>query len=130
MHFKDESQIPQGGSENFIKLKDKESITGVFVGEPYDFSVLWGNKKSEVVPEGTPNAKFRFRINFVVKANTGYVAKIFEQGPGIYKRLIKLNSEFQGLDTVVVKISRLGSTMNDTEYFIDAVMDPKNPRQL
>ncbi len=130
MKFRDESEIPESGGQNFVKLKDKESIVGVFLGDPYEYSAIWSNKKSDVVPDGTPNSKFRFRVNFVTKDKSGYVAKIFEQGAGVYRRLIKLNEDFQGLEGVVVKISRKGSTMNDTEYTIDPVMDPKNPRQL
>ncbi len=130
MRFKDEKDIPSGGGDKFVKLKDGESIAGVFMGDPYEFSVLWSSGKSSVVEDGTPNAKFRFRVNFITKDAKGYVAKLFEQGPAVYKRLIKLNEDFQGLENVVVKITRHGSGMNDTEYTIDPVMDPKNPRQL
>lgn len=130
MRFKDEKELPKSGGQSFLRLKDGEVATGVFIGEPYEFSVVWENKKPNIVPDGTPNSKFRFRINFVTKDESGYVAKIFEQGTDIYRRLISLNQDFQGVENVVVKISRVGSGMNDTEYRVDPVMDPKNPRQL
>lgn len=129
MRFRDESEIPDAGGQNFVKLKDGESATGVFMGEPYEFFTVWKDKKSTVVAEGTPNAKFRFRLNLVIKAKVGYEAKLFEQGPTVYRRLLKLNQEFNGLENLVVKITRHGSTINDTEYTIDPAIDSKT-RQL
>lgn len=113
--FRDNVDTGSGGE--FIRLKDKESIYVIFMGEPYEFLSVWKDNKYQPVPEGTPKGKFRFRMNAIVKENDGtYSPKIFEQGATIYNTLKVLNDEYKGLETVIVKITRQGSTMNDTEY--------------
>lgn len=103
-----------GGSKNFLKLKDKESVSGIFMGDLHEFFVMWENGKSRVVSEGEDGAKFRFRVNFVVKEGAVYVPKIFEQGLTVYRQLSELNDEY-GLDAIVVKITRNGIG-TDTAY--------------
>jgi hypothetical protein len=40
--FKDQSELPEGGgSKNFLKLKDKESVQGIFRGDLHELFVLW-----------------------------------------------------------------------------------------
>ncbi len=117
MKFKDATELPEGGgSKNFLKLKDKESISGIFRGDLAEFFVLWENGKSREVDAGTPGGKFRFRVNFVHKEGSVYVPKIFEQGLMVYNQLRELNEEY-GLDEIVVKITRNG-TGTDTTYSI------------
>lgn len=128
MKFK--SDIPDGSSsKHFIKLKDKESITGIFRGEPFEFYTLWENGKSRIVPEGTPKAGFRFRINFVVKDGPVYVPKIFENGPMIYKQLAELNDEY-GLDSVVMKITRNGTGLDTTYSLFPLLKQAISPETL
>lgn len=103
-----------GGSKNFLKLKDKESISGIFMGNLHEFFVLWDNKKSREVTEGTPDSKFRFRVNFVTKEGAVYVPKIFEQGSSVYRQLSELHEEYD-LEKTVIKITRNGSG-TDTTY--------------
>jgi hypothetical protein len=108
-------EIPDtGGSKNFLKLKDKESVSGIFMGDIQEFYILWENGKSRVVPEGTSGAKFRFRVNFLVKEGSVYVPRIFEQGLTVYRLLAELDHEY-GLDTIMVKVTRNG-TGTDTTY--------------
>lgn len=117
MKFRNESEMPNtGGSNNFVKLKDKESITGIFMGDLHEFFVLWEGGKSREVPEGTPEAKFRFRVNFITKEGSVYVPKIFEQGSIVYSQLADLHNEYD-LEKIVVKITRNG-TGTDTTYSI------------
>jgi hypothetical protein len=118
MKFKSPEELPQtgNGSKNFLKLKDKESVQGIFRGELHEFYVLWENGKSREVSAGTPEAKFRFRINFVSKDSAGYTAKIFEQGLSVYNQLAELHNEYE-LDKIVVKITRNGIG-TDTTYSI------------
>lgn len=106
--------LPESGSKNYLKLKDKESISGIFMGELHEFFILWENKKSREVTEGTPDAKFRFRVNFVTKEGAVYVPKIFEQGSIVYRQLAELHEEYD-LEKTVVKITRNG-TGTDTTY--------------
>lgn len=109
------TDIPEaGGSKNFLKLKDKESASGIFMGDLHYFYVLWEAGKSREVPEGTPGAKFRFRVNFVMKEGSVYVPKLFEQGLTVYRDLAAINEEYP-LETVVVKVTRNG-TGTDTTY--------------
>lgn len=114
MKFRD---LPENnGSKNFIKLKDQEAIEGICMGDLHEFSIIWENGKSRVVPEGTPKSSFRFRVNFIVKEGTTYVAKVLEQSATVYRQLAELDAEY-GLDTIVVKIKRNG-TGTDTAYTI------------
>lgn len=124
MRFRED--LPQGGgSNNFVKLKDKESITGIFRGETHEFFVKWTDGKSTEVPEGTPGSKFRFRINFVVKEGASYVPKIFEQGQIVYEFLAGLHKEYP-LETTVCKITRKGEKL-DTTYEIMPLRQPVTP---
>lgn len=84
------------------------------MGDLFEYFVLWEAKKSRVVPEGTPDAKFRFRVNFVTKEGATYVPKIFEQGLTVYKQLAELHKEYD-LESTVVKVTRNG-TGTDTTY--------------
>lgn len=104
------------GSNNFIKLKDKESVVGVFQGDIYELFVRWENGKATEVPESANGASFRFRINFVVKEGTTFVPKIIEQGVTVYRQLEELHAEYD-LSTIFVKITRNG-TGTDTSYSI------------
>lgn len=117
MKFRNQEELPDsGGSKNFLKLKDKESVQGIFRGDLHEFYVLWENGKSREVMPGTPGAKFRFRINFVMKEGAAYAAKIFEQGMIVYNSLRELHEEYE-LDKIVVKITRNG-TGTDTTYSV------------
>ena len=117
MKFRNENELPEtGGSKNFLKLKDKESVQGIFRGDLHEFFVVWENGKSQEVGQDTPGAKFRFCVNFVVKEGTGYVAKLFEQGLTVYNQLRELHDEYE-LDKIVVKITRNG-TGTDTTYSV------------
>jgi hypothetical protein len=122
MKFRDE--IPGSESKSFLRLKDGESAAGVFRGDPYEFFVLWENKQATVVQEGTPGAKFRFRINFIIKMPNGaYEARILEQGSTVYKDLKAIHKEYN-LEQTAVKITRQGSTMNDTHYSLMPLRAP------
>lgn len=107
--------LPEGGGgKNFLKLKDKESVSGIFMGSLHEFFVLWESGKTRVVAEGTPDAKFRFRVNFVAKEGAVYVPKIFEQGLVVYRQLSELHEEYD-LESIVVKVTRNGIG-TDTTY--------------
>ncbi len=115
MRFKDDVQ-DGSGSKDYVKLKDQESITGVFMGDPYEFSSVWEDGQSRVVKAGTPDAKFRFKINFIVKDGSTFTPKIFENGAKVYRQLKELHDEYE-LDKILVKVTRNGSG-TDTTYSI------------
>jgi hypothetical protein len=117
MKFKTDNELPEGGgSKNFLKLKDKESVQGIFRGDLHELFIFWENGKSREVEPGFQGAKFRFRVNFVMKEGAVYVPKIFEQGLTVYNQLRELNEEY-GLEEIVVKITRNG-TGTDTTYSV------------
>lgn len=121
----DKDPKTEGGK--FIKLKDGETVTGILRGTVKDFYVLWENKVSTHVPEGTPKAKFRFRVNMITWDDKGNLeARILEQGPTLYKSLKELSQDY-ALDRTAIKIKRSGSGMNDTEYTIIPL--PKPPSE-
>ena len=95
------------GDMNFVKLKDGESIKGILRGNPYEFHKKWVDHKSTPCDASDPDAKFAFRMNLVVKEESGYVSKILEQGAKLYSSLKELNEEFN-LDVTVIKIKRTG----------------------
>lgn len=113
MKFKKDLPESSGNGANFVKLKDRESITGIFMGEPYEFHSVWENGKTKVVDANHPGASFRFRINFVVKDGPIYLPKIFENGVSVYRDLSDLNDEYK-LEDTVVKITRNGVDKNTT----------------
>lgn len=105
------------GQSSFIKLKDKESVVGVFQGDIYEFFVIWNpGQKPVEVSEGTPGAKLRFRLNFFVKDGPVFTPKILEGGVTMYRQLEELHAEYD-LSTIFVKITRNG-TSTDTVYSI------------
>jgi hypothetical protein len=123
MKFEGNSSVD---SSNFMKLKDGESVRGVFSGEPHEFKQHWENGRSSLCTgaqscpgcgPGKEPASFRFLLNFITQENGAYVAKVWEQGWKVYKQLRALNEDYQ-LDKTVVKITRTGSKMNDTNYAV------------
>jgi hypothetical protein len=102
-----------GGNKNFVKLKEGESIVGVFRGEPYVFYRTFGEQvEHDTWAEGRA---FRFRINFITKDGEEYKARIFENGSKVRDILMSCNEEY-GLDAVY-KIVRKG-VGTDTTYNI------------
>lgn len=116
------------GSKDYIRLKDKESIVGVFVGNLHEYYSIWENKKPREVPEGTDGAKFRFRINMVVKEGPTFSPKIFENNVNVYRQLEELHAEY-GLSTIYVKVTRNGEGL-DTTYSILPSKKPPSDAEL
>lgn len=119
----------EGGStdsKNYLRLKDKDSARGVFVGDPYEFRMHWVGGRSVLCSEDANckhcamdlKSSFRFRINFIIKGENGYEAKIFEQGWTTYNALKELHEGDYNLENHLMKISRSGSGQHDTTYSI------------
>lgn len=112
--------------KNYLKLKDKESVRGVFRGNPYLFRTHWVDKKSSVCTgaetcvscQKNVKSTFRFRVNFIVKENETYTPKIWEQGWTVYTQLKNLNETDYDLEKTIVRVTRTGSGMNDTTYTV------------
>lgn len=126
---------PKGlGKDNFLKLGDKEEVTGLFRGEIYSYRHHWQNRRGvecigpdcqyckETTEEGKPNyPRFRFRVNFVTTKDGKWVAKIYEGGGEIYDQLVSLDRKFD-LSKTVIDISRSGTGAN-TKYNIIPRLD-------
>jgi len=134
MDFPERKNDSSKNAEDFIRLKDKESVTGVFAGKPYLYEKHWNGKHFiECTHPDVPcafcsngdRARFSFRLNFVTKGADGKnVAKIFEQGPMVYDAIRALAVGGYDLSRTVVTISRKGATKDDTVYSVVPLPPP------
>ena len=103
------------GSSLFIRLKDGDSIEGMFAGEPHTYYSKFKDK-----PEYTAWAdgrSFKFRLNFITKNDDNELeAKILTGGSTISNAILDMKEEY-GLDCIF-KIKRTGSGKDDTRYTI------------
>lgn len=115
----------------FLKLKDGEKVKGIFVGDPQIFRLHWpkGENSSPCAGKETcakckagDKPKFRFRINFLTKADDAWVAKVWEQSYGIYLDLKEMHENAYPLPTTLVTVSRTGENQ-ETRYRIMPVKD-------
>lgn len=109
-------EIPAGDNSGgvFLRLKDGESVVGVFRGEIYEFYQIWENGKPQVVGKEHEGAKSRFRLNFIAKGELK--PKIFEFGLTVYNQLAEIQEDYK-VEETIVKITRRG-TGTDTVYII------------
>jgi hypothetical protein len=105
----------QSAGSIFVKLKDGDSIEGIFRGEPRFFYQTFGERtEHNTWAEGR---NFRFRVNMFTKDDEGiYAAKIFQGGAKVRDAILDARDEY-GLDCMF-KIKRTGSTKEDTRYAI------------
>lgn len=125
------------GKDSFLKLADKEEITGIFRGEIYTYRHHWtGSGGLECSGEGCPACAepapagekkrypaFRFRVNFVTSKDGKWVSKIFETGGEVYDQLSNLDKKFD-LSKTVVEITRNGEKKNTKYTIIPRVDQP------
>jgi hypothetical protein len=113
------------GSENFLKLNDREEVSGFFRGEIYSFRRHWHEGRGvectgndcpicAIAPENKPAS--RYRINFVTSKDGQWIPKIFEFGNEIYDSLVDKDKKYDLLKTAV-EITRRGLKTN-TKYEI------------
>lgn len=117
--------------EDVVKLEDKDKVQGVFRGDPKIFHTHWNGKFGELCPgrsvcarcKSDEKAKFRFRMNFLVRQDGQWVAKVFENNYGTYQDMKALHEGEYNLEDTCVTISRTGKGQNDTRY---QIMPTKN----
>lgn len=125
MKFSERPQSDGGSGLPFLKLKDGESVFGVFKGEPLEGYLNWETKKWTPIGEPRPQgSNYRFRVNFITKEGAAYIAKVWEQGSFQADNIQKTQKTAmrfmkKNIDEVVVVISRRGSGKDDTEYDIE-----------
>lgn len=123
---------PKGLDADFLKIEAGQSVEGVFRGDPVDFYQHWpkGGEKSICSGSGCPSCaagvkrNFRFLINFVMKENAAYVAKVWEQSGTVYDDMRGLHESGYDLEKTVVRITRKGNG-KDTTYHIVPKPDGK-----
>jgi len=127
MKFPDVGGVSRGGAGGsgglYVRLADGERIQGVFRGSPSIFRLHWANRQSTrcegkdrcALCQGGDKPKFRFAINFITKEDGVWVAKIFEQGYLLYKKLKDLHENDYNLEETAVNVSRTGEEL-ETEY--------------
>lgn len=114
------------GSANFLKIKDKESIRGVFVGDMHHYHMKWQSGKSVLCDEKDADGKIRFKCNFVYHdaASDQLVTKIWEFPYSVFEQLKAINEDYP-LEKTKVKITRNG-TGQDTSYMILPLVGEKD----
>lgn len=129
-------------SKDRIKLKAGDSIKGVFMGNNHQFRQHWTDSKPTDCPgehqctkcANGEKASFRFKINLVVKENDTYIAKVWEQGWTVFLALKSLHEGGYDLEKYLMKISRTGSTKNDTVYSVvpvpNGLLTPEQLKEL
>lgn len=140
-------KFPSVGGEGsqaglFVRLKSGEKVLGVFRGEPKIFRQHWvGGRSSVCVGKDTcelcqaaDKPAFRFRLNFLTRTDGIWMAKIFEQGYGVYQDLKALHEADYNLEETMVSITRVGEG-KDTRYGIipmrgNASMTPEHFQAL
>ena len=108
----------------FLKFKDGDSYVLCCRGNDLTYDFVWNDakNKSELVPVGTPGARFAFRINVVDRADMKM--KILDKGKMIYNRLQELKQAGYEMDKTWVVVSRTGEKLNTT-YSVDVLPPAK-----
>jgi len=119
-------QFPEWGSgigKHILRLKDGDSIQGVFRGEITRFYQHWKSGRSIICPgrdtcdlcqsenEDDRRANGRFRINFLIYVDGQWGAKVFEGGKRVFEQLKALNQDCP-LEKMRVRISKSGEGKN------------------
>lgn len=117
----------EGG--DFIRLKDGDSVRGVFRGDPFVFRQHWVGQSTIRCPDNDTCERckagekpaFRFKLNFIVKENDQLAVKVLEQGWKLYQALNDLQAGGWDLEKNFVVIKRTGKGKNDTVYSANPV---------
>lgn len=114
-----------GGPSPFLKMKDGDVVRGVVAGDIHETYQKWvGGKAAECAPD-EPGASIRFKVNLITDENGGLVAKIWGFGILVYNQLKDINDEYP-LETTKIKVSRQGSTKDNTSYTILPLVSAKD----
>lgn len=117
---KETSGVPNG---SFLRIKDGGSVTVLVLGEPHTYNAMWNGKS--YVECGEDEGSFRFKVNVAVQDEDGnWVCKIWESAGYVYDNLVALSEDYD-LNSTLIKVSRRGSTAQDTTYTI--IPSPKQP---
>lgn len=128
MQFKDyglNTKEESSNSGSFLKFRDGESKRLILRGEIHDFYKKWvGGKGIECAPDEHGAAR-RFKVNAILEENGELVAKVWEFGITIYDQLRGINEEYP-LETTKIKVTREGSTKDNTSYTVLPLVSKKD----
>lgn len=128
MQFKDYGSSLKddgGNSGSFLKFRDGESKRLILRGEIHDFYKKWVSGKGiECAPDERGAAR-RFKVNAILEENGELVAKVWEFGITIYDQLRGINEEYP-LETTKIKVTREGSTKDNTSYTVLPLVSEKD----
>jgi len=106
---------------DFVVWKEGEPVIGCVQGDTREYFVVWENSKPTEVEEGTLDSKGKqAKARFIVNLWNAEAKKfqLLEQGVSVYRQFKDLKDAGYDLQKTMVKLSRTGSTMNDTEYTV------------
>jgi hypothetical protein len=120
------------GTGLFLKLKDGDSFTGIFCGEPEPRETVWINNQTEDYDENNPehkgiNTSLKMRFNFFELASSSM--KILEVNLTFFRDILHQKEKRGDLEGKVFEISRKGAGAKDTKYYLDFEGDA-TPEQL
>lgn len=130
MKFKKPEERPSSGSTNelYIRIKDGGEVVFIPRGEIYEFYSKFGVKGE--VPPDTEGARLKYKINAVVYEGGAFKAKIYEFGKSVYEQFYEI-SQVCDVTKTKLRLSRKGSSKEDTTYFLLPVMkEPLSAGQL
>ena len=112
-----EAMVNQEATSSWIRLGDEESVSGVFVGQAYDFHRFWDGQKSVVCTleagrKVSDKVSKRVLQNF---ATTDGNVLIFEGSKALFKRIVNFKKLNMVEGPLAIKITREGVDM-DTKY--------------
>jgi len=108
-----------------IKLKDKQEIEGIFIGDPVMDRKHFVNGKPQIcIGEGCvlcaneQPLNTRWYINFLAKGNTGYTMRVMGLSSTIFNRLNVMRTKIKTrFDRTLFSIQREG-VGTDTDYIL------------
>lgn len=120
--------MPEGSSGAFLKVKDGESVRIIVVGESQE---LWKSpyvmgEASVIVPAGTKDAQWKFRVNVAIVVGKEMVMKIWEGGRELGEQLEDLGDNYD-IHNVVFLLTRKKKS-NRVSWALMPLPDPISER--
>lgn len=111
------------GTKTFLQIKDGDTIKAVFVGDSVKYYSKWENKKELSSPTLLDGYSERYKSNVIVNENGELTTKIWSFSGATRDKLADIDSTYP-LDQTLVKITRTGSSKEDTDYKVLALVGP------
>lgn len=119
----------EGGENKFLQIKDGESVTGIFRGEPYRHFIKWIEGKSIDADENEREARPRFKLNFITNVDGALKALIWNFSQTVYNQLAEIHDEYP-LESTKLKITRRGTGKETMYSILPLLKEPLSSKQL